>query len=100
MPVIAVDGDITNVHAQFVPGTASATQSSFTAAGKPILRVGDPISTHVFAPDPRVKHAGATISAGAGSFTIAGKAVARIGDATSCGGKLATAGVASFTVGG
>ncbi|MEJ6474137.1 PAAR domain-containing protein [Pseudoalteromonas piscicida] len=100
MPVISVDGDITNVHGQFVPGTASATQSSFTIAGKPALRMGDPISTHLFSPDPKVQHAGATIAAGAGSFTIAGKAVARIGDATSCGGKLAVAGVASFTVGG
>lgn len=100
MPVIAVDGDMTNVHAQFVPGTASATQSSFTVAGKPVLRVGDPISDHVFSPDPKVKHVGVTIAAGTGSFTIAGKAVARISDAASCGGKLAVAGVASFSVGG
>ncbi|OHU87842.1 MULTISPECIES: PAAR domain-containing protein [Pseudoalteromonas] len=99
MPAISVDAHITDLHAGFLPGTISASQTSFTVAGKPVLRQGDSISTHNLGADPKVKHVGATVSAGAGSFTIAGKAVARLGDSTSCGGTIAL-GVASFTVGG
>ncbi|RJE78126.1 hypothetical protein CWB96_18485 [Pseudoalteromonas citrea] len=99
MPAISLDGAMTNVHALFLPGKASATQGSFTVAGKPALREGDPISTHVLSTDPSVKHEGKAISAGAGSFTIEGKAVARIGDPTNCDGQLAQ-GEGGFTVGG
>ncbi|MBD1581288.1 PAAR domain-containing protein [Pseudoalteromonas sp. S16_S37] len=99
MPAISLDGHLTNVHVGFLPGTASATQASFTVAGKPALRVGDPISTHSMIADPKTKHIGKKIAQGAGTFTIAGKAVARIGDATNCGGAMAL-GEGSFTVGG
>ncbi|CAH9055108.1 hypothetical protein PSECIP111951_01174 [Pseudoalteromonas holothuriae] len=99
MPAISLDGHITNVHVGFLPGSASASQTSFTVAGKPALRQGDSISTHSMIADPKTKHIAKTISQGAGSFTIAGKAVARIGDPTSCGGKMVL-GEGSFTVGG
>ncbi|KAF7769998.1 hypothetical protein PCIT_a2932 [Pseudoalteromonas citrea] len=99
MPAISLDGAMTNVHVGFLPGKASATQSSFTVAGKPALRKGDPISSHSLIMDPKVKHAGMKIAMGAGSFTIAGKAVARVGDLTSCLGMLAQ-GEGSFSVGG
>ncbi|WP_105168526.1 PAAR domain-containing protein [Pseudoalteromonas sp. T1lg23B] len=99
MPAISVDAHITDLHVGFLPGSISASQTSFTVAGKPVLRQGDSISTHNLAADPKVKHVGATVAQGAGSFTIAGKAVARLGDPTSCGGKIAL-GVGSFTVGG
>ncbi|NOU49485.1 hypothetical protein HG263_02845 [Pseudoalteromonas sp. JBTF-M23] len=99
MPAISLDGHITNVHVGFLPGSASATQSKFTVAGKSALREGDSISTHSMIADPKQKHIGKKISQGAGSFSIAGKAVARIGDPTNCGGKMML-GEGSFTVGG
>ena len=99
MPAISLDGAMTNVHVGFLPGQASATQGSFTVAGKPVLRQGDPISTHAMIADPKVKHAGMNLAAGASSLTVAGKAVARVGDMTSCNGQLAQ-GEGSFSVGG
>jgi len=98
MPAVSVDGHITNIHSNFLPGTASASIGNFTIAGKAVLRKGDAISTHALSTDPKVKHISPSISEGAATFTVAGKAIVRLGDATSCGAKMAL-GISSFTVG-
>ncbi len=98
MPQVSLDGHITDVHNNFLPGTAAASLTNFTITGKAVLRKDDLVSTHVLSTDPKVTHVLPSISSGANNFTVAGKPIVRIGDDVSCGGKMAL-GISSFTVG-